>query len=338
MACFRPLFGYPTGNLTINGRTDYRILHSVRDADFLSRHREECTQIPCGKCIGCRLAYARQWADRCMLELQYHDSAYFLTLTYNEDHVPTRTFMDGETGVEQPVLSLQRRDLQLFWKRLRKAKPDDSIRYFACGEYGPDTFRPHYHAILFGLHLDDLYLKQQNTDGMCYYGSPTVQAAWSARPFGNYSPILDSLGDIMLTDVTWDTCNYVARYIVKKQLGPDGRDFYSRYNLEPPFTAMSTHPGIGRWYYDDHPDIHVYDTISISTPSGGRQIRPPRYFDKLYDLECPEEMDEIKQRRRRFAEEAEKFKLAQTSLSVFELQELQERRFEQKMSQHSFDL
>lgn len=340
MSCFCPLFAIksPT-SVTANGRPVYQILSSsYMDEQFKQRHQEELIRIPCGKCIGCRLSYARQWADRCMLELQYHDSAYFLTLTYNDEHVPTHYFLDPETGVEQPSLSLEKSDFQLFMKRLRRACPDDKIRFFACGEYGPNTFRPHYHAILFGLHLSDLYLKKQTTDGFCYYGSPLVEAAWSLRPFGNHSPLLDRIGDIMLTDVTWETCNYVARYIVKKQLGPDGNDFYDTFQLEPPFTLMSRMPGIGRQYYEDHPDLHDYDSFSIPTPTGGRRIRPPRYYDKLYDLECPEEMEEIKKKRRRFAEEAEKFKLFQTSLSVYELNELSQRRFTDKMAKRAYDL
>lgn len=323
MACFNPLHGFPLPNTwTVNGKQAYQII-GLSDPLY---DRKECIQIPCGKCIGCRLSYARQWADRCMLELQYHDSAYFVTLTYNDEHVPRSAYGDPETGEAQPVLTLNRRDVQLFLKRLRRACPDDSIRYFGCAEYGPNTFRPHYHLIIFGLHLNDLQLKRQDVDGKVNaWTSATLQAAWSERPFGNYSPILDSLGDVECSDVSWEACNYVARYIVKKQLGPDGRNFYDSFNITPPFTFMSLKPGIGRCYYDDHPEIYEYDTISVSTPRGGRSIKPPRYYDKLFDIDHPDELASIKSIRRLMAENAQKFKLSRTSLSVFDLQEVEER-------------
>ena len=132
--------------------------------------KDQLIQIPCGKCIGCRLEYSRQWANRCMLELQYHDSAYFVTLTYNEEHVP-RTGLHGE-------MSLRKRDFQLFMKRLRKKYSDDRIRFYAAGEYGTTTQRPHYHAILFGLHLDDLQV-YKSKDSYKYFTSPGLQRVWS---------------------------------------------------------------------------------------------------------------------------------------------------------------
>lgn len=335
MACFNPLHGYPVPNArTVNGKQAYQIL-GMSDKLY---DRKECILIPCGKCIGCRLSYARQWADRCMLELQYHDSAYFVTLTYNDVHVPKSFYGDPDTGLAQPVLTLCRRDVQLFFKRLRRVKPNDSIRYFGCAEYGPNTFRPHYHVIIFGLHLDDLKLKRQDVDGKVNaWTSDTLQAAWSERPFGNYSPILDSLGDVECSDVTWAACNYTARYIVNKQLGPDGKDFYDAFNIVSPFTFMSRRPGIGRWYFDSHDDIYSSDTISISTPTGGRSIKPPRYYDKLYDIDHPEEMASIKEIRRTMAENAQRYKLSRTSLSVFDLQELEQRRVLEKVPKE-FDI
>lgn len=81
-------------------------------------------KIPCGKCVGCRLEYSRQWANRCMLELQYHDSAYFCTFTYDDDHVPRTYYPDPETGEAFPAMTLQKRDFQLLMKRIRKHFPD----------------------------------------------------------------------------------------------------------------------------------------------------------------------------------------------------------------------
>ena len=98
-------------------------------------------EVPCGKCLHCRKKQRSEWAMRLYHELGYHQDSVFLTLTYNDKSLPKND-------------SLVKRDLQLFFKRLRKALPSDKkIKYFACGEYGDDKECPHYHAIVFGLGL-----------------------------------------------------------------------------------------------------------------------------------------------------------------------------------------
>lgn len=197
-------------------------------------------EIPCGQCIGCRLDYSRQWADRCMLELQDHKSSYFVTLTYDDDHVPFTFTSDSDTGeCEQMVLTLRKRDFQLFMKRLRKALPEQKLRYFAAGEYGSETFRPHYHAIIFGLELNDLRLYKRALNAKySYYNSATLEKVW---PFGH----------VVVGKVTWETCAYTARYIMKKQKGTNA-SVYSDFNIEPEFSLMSRKPGIARNYYEQN--------------------------------------------------------------------------------------
>ena len=170
MPCYHPLLGYPAGVSRETGKMQYHIVPASDPRVTDPYWKDQLIQIPCGKCIGCRLEYSRQWANRCMLELQYHDSAYFVTLTYNEEHVP-RTGLHGE-------MSLRKRDFQLFMKRLRKKYSDDRIRFYAAGEYGTTTQRPHYHAILFGLHLDDLQV-YKSKDSFKYFTSPGLQRVWS---------------------------------------------------------------------------------------------------------------------------------------------------------------
>ena len=218
MPCNHPLKAFPIG-LTENGKTKYKIVpfaihHLERrngvwyniTSEYLSPYREasvmDFVQIPCGKCIGCRLDYAKQWANRIMLEAQYHDDAYFVTLTYDDEHVPRSWSTDPETGEACQSLTLRKRDVQLFMKRLRKWQDglvdtkyqvynknvsDSSaslvssqrIRYFLSGEYGSRTFRPHYHAIIFGLHLDDLVFWKFNALGQPYYTSESLEKVWA---------------------------------------------------------------------------------------------------------------------------------------------------------------
>lgn len=339
MSCYHPLKAWPVG-VNPSGKTQYKITdYQVDHLEFrngtwipcrssdLGLYRErslhEFVTIPCGNCVGCRLDYSRQWANRCLLEMQYHDSAYFVTLTYNDLHVPRSDYVDVSTGELVPALTLRKRDFQLFMKRLRKRFTDQKIRFFAAGEYGSTTFRPHYHAILFGLKLDDLQF-YKNQRGYNYYISQSLQECWSVREKvkGVLSP-LTPLGFVVVGQVTWETCAYTARYVMKKLKGPEA-DFYANHNVEPPFTLMSRKPGIARQWYEDHPDCYDYEYINVSTPTGGKKFRPPRYFDQLFDLDHPDESREMKELRRKLAEEATAAKLQQTDLSYLDYLQVEE--------------
>ena len=108
------------------------VLSSVAGGDF---------RVPCGRCLGCRAAKSKEWAQRLLNEQAYWRTESFITLTYDDKNLP-------EGG------KLVKSDLQLFFKRLRK-NIDWPIKYYACGEYGDVTFRPHYHAIVFGIDKRD---------------------------------------------------------------------------------------------------------------------------------------------------------------------------------------
>lgn len=327
MPCYHPLHAlrHPTSINSNTGKPVYQVLNYLD-----SRYNDpECIQIPCGKCVGCRLERSRQWANRCMLELQYHKSAYFVTLTYNDEHVPISYYSDSETGEAFESLTLRKKDFQNFMKRLRKKFSDQKIRFFACGEYGPQTLRPHYHAIIFGLELDDLAPFSKSPQGNQYYISSKLQEVWSERKaptrYGSINCLTadpdffcEPLGHILVAPVTWETCAYTARYIMKKLNGLEAQ-FYSDFNIEPPFSLMSRKPGIARQWYDDHPDCYDYEYICVSTPTGGRKFRPPHYFDTLYDVDHPEEMAKIKEARRRMAEAAQAAKIDETSLPLEQL-------------------
>uniref|UniRef100_A0AAU8AXP0 Replication initiator protein n=1 Tax=Dulem virus 166 TaxID=3145643 RepID=A0AAU8AXP0_9VIRU len=276
--CTNPLHAFKVAPDNGNGKPLYKIVSG--EIDHLGT-LYDYIEIPCGKCIACRLAYSRQWADRCMLEAQDHDSNYFVTLTYDDEHLPVNEIVDTETGEIVKHATLVKRDLQLFIKRLRK-QTGQKIRYYACGEYGSQTYRPHYHAILFGLTLDDLRLYKMSPDGYNYYNSQTLDDIWK----NGYS---------VITNVTWDTCAYTARYILKKKFG-SAAEFYVRNSIEPEFTTMSRRPGIGRNYYEKNKNT-MFDTdfLYLGGPDGSRSIKPPRYFERLFDAENP---DVFKNRRK----------------------------------------
>jgi hypothetical protein len=137
--------------------------------------------IPCGQCIGCRLDYSRKWADRMVMESSFHENSWFLTLTYDQAHLPSsKLILDEQTGevVDSPFHTLVKKDMQDFIKRLRK-NTNQKIRYYLVGEYGDETYRPHYHLILFGLKLDDLQFFKFSDLQNPYYVSPMISKCWN---------------------------------------------------------------------------------------------------------------------------------------------------------------
>lgn len=211
--CKSPLKGFPIGT-TINGKPEYKVVSYNTDhvekvnnvwiageSDFVSRYAEkvvrEFIEIPCGHCIECYLNYSMMWANRCMMELASFkpEECWFITLTYDNDNIP-------ENG------SLNKEELQKFWKRLRqfkirKLKDTSGLRYFACGEYGSTTFRPHHHAIVYGLPDIDLQSWGLSKSGHPLFRSYMLEKEWDK-------------GIVQAAPVTWNTCAYTARYVLKK--------------------------------------------------------------------------------------------------------------------------
>lgn len=351
MPCYHPLKAFVIGKQD-NGKNNlkicsYEVDHVELDSngclipssivyvsDRARRVYRDFIEIPCGQCIGCRIDYSRQWANRCLMELQYHESSYFVTLTYDDVHVPISYYANNDDGEASPAQTLCKRDLQLFFKRLRYNTGQD-IRYFCCGEYGSKSARPHYHCIIFGLVLDDLVPYKRSHEGFQYYNSETVQKAWRGFAHnieGDEIPgTYGDLGFAVVADVTWESCAYTARYVTKKATGYE-RQFYDTFNLQPEFAIMSRKPGIGRQFYEDHKgELYEYDHISIKTHKGGRQVRPPRYFDQLFDIDDPDSMSEIKAKRKAFMEEFTKMRLSRTSKGYLEMLADEEANFKDRI-------
>lgn len=324
MSCKHPKKGFKVG-LTVNGkpdylRTSYKVDHVEKihgkwikaENKFISPFAEkvirESIDMPCGNCIACRLEYSRQWANRCLLELTNYDekSAWFVTLTYAPDAIQNNPvgFING-----QETYSLYKRDLQLFFKNLRRQLEyynlldGDKIRYYACGEYGSQTFRPHYHAIIYGLKINDLTFFQKSKKGYPLYRSEFLEKVWNK-------------GIVCIGDVSWDTCAYTARYVMKKQKGINAETYYEN-GIEPEFCVMSRRPGIGRDYYDlNKEQIYKFDEIILN---GGNKIRSPRYYDKLFEIDYPELYKDIKEKRKENAVQARNLKMCHTDKTYEEM-------------------
>jgi len=250
MPCHSPLRGYWDGQ---GGKVAF-------SPSIASQARLE---LPCGKCIGCRLERSRQWAVRLMHEAQMHDFSVFVTLTYDDEHLP-------------PDRCVRKQVLSDFIRRTRRSLPF-KIRFFGVGEYGELSFRPHYHALLFGLHFaDGVCIRAATESRPALYRSPTLEKWW---PYGHSS----------YGTVTFDSARYVAGYCVKKVSGPIAAEHYRRvdpltgevFQLEPEFALMSRRPGIGAsWFAKFGSDIFPSDQVIANEFPG----KPPRYYDKRLQL------------------------------------------------------
>lgn len=260
MPCYHPVTAYKT----VDGRVVFSEL--ARDDTVAT------IQLPCGRCVGCRLETSRQWAIRCMHEAQLYDRNCFLSLTYRDSCLP----VGG---------SLVYSDFRLFIRRVRERFHPDPIRYFMAGEYGSHNQRPHYHALLFGFDFPDKVYLCKSPGGGDLFRSPVLEELW---PHG-YS----SIGD-----VTYRSCAYVARYVVKKS----GLQPVSSVSVEtgevvhrvPEFSRMSTKPGIGaRWLERFSSDVYPTGKVVVN----GVAQKPPRFYDKRISKMRPDDFAFIQARR-----------------------------------------
>lgn len=277
MACFHPLKGWRAK--TINAKTGRRSIVFVRSDGLVDLPVE----LPCGQCIGCRLERSRQWAVRCVHEAQLHKDNIFITLTYDNEHLPESR-------------SLVYRDFQLFMKRMlvNAARHEDrfGIRFYMCGEYGETFGRPHYHAILFNYDYADKKLWRIDRENPLYT-SETLTQTWG-------------MGHCSIGSVTFQSAAYVARYLMKKVTGDGAEEHYEWIDPEtgevfkrsPEFTNMSRRPGIGSKWFDKYmSDVFPSDTVIVN----GKEISPPAFYTNRYELLYPEEVAAIRAARKRRA-------------------------------------
>lgn len=326
MSCYHPLIRYETWERYTceDGHQAYKATVEKLQPGSEYEDKEEIEKkigtrlrkiqiIPCGKCIGCRLEYSRDWATKGCYEAELHAENWFLTITYDNEHLPeAMTMIDPKTGEElgeNPNGSLKNVDTTNFLKKLRayyeRKYNHKGIRYMLCGEYGDEGQRPHYHAIMFNLPIkpESLRFHEYNENHEAMWRCPEIEQIWGK-------------GMIVAAEVNWNTCAYVARYVTKKVGLPTEKEHYKALGIEPEFFRMSRRPGIGREYFEQHKEeIYSKDKIIIKKYGGGTlKIKPPKYYDKLYDLENHEKMEEIKKKRKKDGERLNKLKYSQTSL------------------------
>lgn len=254
-------------------------------------------QLPCGRCIGCRLEKAKQWALRCHHEASMYKDNDFITLTYATEHLPKNYSLDKD-AFPKFIRALR--------KKTKRQTKENPIRYYMCGEYGniccehggwtehaiiekPEilkcnvctTGRPHYHAIIFNYKFPNQKLVSIRNKNRVYT-SDLLTKLW---PYGGHE----------IGNVSFTSAGYVARYILKKQNGEFAERDYSVINTEtgeltnekvtPPFTTMSLRPGIGEsWYKRFKMDLFPHDYAILPD---GRQTPVPTYYRDLLKKDDP---------------------------------------------------
>lgn len=200
--------------------------------------------VPCGRCPACYSRRASGWSFRLMQHEKNSDSAHFITLTYDTDNVPI---------TPKGFMGLDKSHPPGFFKRLRKNSPKGGkpIKYYIVGEYGGNTDRPHYHAILFNATV------------------PAIESAWK-------------LGTIHYGTVTGASIGYTLKYISK----PGRIPMHKNDDRQKEFALMSKGLGLSyitnqmyHWHNDSQEDWNrMYCNVE-----GGQKISMPRYYkNKIY--------------------------------------------------------
>lgn len=259
----------------------------------------ESFPLPCGQCVGCRLERSRQWAMRCLHEASLYERNCFVTLTIRDSVLAEYECKVCGDGASLCVCQFQR-----FMKRLRKRFPrvpgETGIRFFHCGEYGEKEGRPHYHAAIFNFDFADRVFHRQSSSGFPLYRSRILDEVWG-------------LGFSWIGDVSFESAAYVARYIMKKVNGKEAEAHYG--GRKPEYVTMSRRPGVGAgWFKKFKADVFPSDGVVVR----GREMRPPRFYDGLFEVDNAEEFAIIKRKRIQAALAIPEFERSLARLAVCE--------------------
>lgn len=287
MACYHPMLAGRMPGRTQTGKSPMKFLGKARSWSG-RRAPLGAMMLPCRQCIGCRLERSRQWATRLILERKFHEKACFLTLTYDDKHIPNNG-------------SLNPSHLTSFFKALRARNSyygKKKIKYFACGEYGDKSQRPHYHVALFG-QCDvagddaDRVEEEPSRSGERQYSHSDFTAVWKH-------------GRHRFSELSFESAAYIARYILKKVAGdskaahdPNRRCFcvscvdeHYRGRVKE-FQRGSN--GLAKAHFDSWcGDIYPSDRTVI--PMRGSFLPPP-YFDRCLEKRDPRLYEYVKAAR-----------------------------------------
>lgn len=265
MPCFSPLKAYRAPNgIAFNSKQGYS---------------DKPLRLRCGQCLGCRTSRKQDWAIRCVHEAQMHDRNCFLTLTYDDDHLPE------DHG-------LRKEHFQNFMKKVRN-EYGPGVRYLHAGEYGDSGARPHYHALLFGLDFAETSAPLRRGNAAKH---PLRASSWIAEKWHH--------GFHSIGRVTFQSAAYTASYVVKKATGDLATERYTRVDPEtgecwtvpPEYGTMSRRPGLGTSWFEKYWNTDCYPQNFVVV--NGRTYRPPAFYDELLGKKDPELLRRMLEQRK----------------------------------------
>lgn len=220
----------------------------------------------CGVCRDCRLYRSREWAIRAYHEGQLHRNSCFVDLTFKDE-----------------PLSIAKRDLQLFFKSLRKSLPGVKIKYFAVGEYGENFSRPHYHVCIFGWDPPDKYPWRRSKKGTLLYRSAHLEKVWTH-------------GFVTVSPISPEAVGYAARYTLKKINGNMAVKHYEGRQAE--FNLCSL--GLGKkWIEQHYQDVFRHGYVVYK----GKECPIPSYYLRWVKDHHPDLFEKFKRRQQEFHEQ-----------------------------------
>lgn len=253
MQCRAPLRGWRAKKVNKSGKRS--IVFDIREG-----FHDLPVEVPCGRCVSCLLNRSRVWAIRCMHEASLSRRNAFVTLTYDDDHLPKGGSLDRKEDRARGDSDFQR-----FMKRLRMRHDGDCIRYYHVGEYGERDLRPHHHVLLFGFDFSD-QVHWSIRKGNHVFRSKELEKVW---PYG-----FSEIGE-----VTFQSAAYCSRYLTK-YYSEERSELMEVLGLQPEYATMSRNPGIGYdWYSIYGGDVMHHDSVIVN----GREVKPPQYYDKLFE-------------------------------------------------------
>lgn len=193
-----------------------------------------------------------------------HVSSSFLTLTYDERHLPKTK--DG-------LSTLKKEDVQKFIRRLRKNVPN-KIRYYCSGEYGDDFSRPHYHMCLFG----EDFRSDRRYIGKSKKGSPQYSSDWLQYNWNK--------GYCTVGNLNFHSAQYCAKYCTKVRTGKGSDEWYQGREKES--ALISNKPGLGyEWFRKFKLDIYNTHKCILNN---GKEVKIPRLYDTWLEREMAQKV------------------------------------------------
>lgn len=263
-----------------------------------------------GGVFGCLLDKGADWATRSVIEAKQWKNNCFITLTYNNENIPK------VKGTNK--LTLKKRDLQLFFKRLRKHHKgiesriwkeefEYPIRYFACGEYGTQTKRPHYHIGIFNWIPDDLKPLTENKYGDILFTSKEISKLWENKGF------------VTVGAMTYESASYIARYTLKKI--HENKEIYKDTGQEKEFVETSRRGGIGINGFTNEKEFEkIKNNMCVITKNkqGIKFKKIPQFIKNKWKEQDRLEYFEKTDKEREKTEKAIKEKMAKSDMEIDE--------------------